>query len=190
MTGVYSPGWRARVELGPGQEHVCDELRRSIRHPSRTWHDTRMRSLRRAPSTAHRVLHRLAALGVIALQTTLGAAGGTRFTFGVRPWHVGPVRRGMLRRFHVKLAPGQVAYAMTDEDGAAPALPAPLADPFSVGPLPRVVTTPQSSDQHVKPPRGWLPPAPGTFLDKMRANGIDAGFLAEQDAGTWRAKIG
>ena len=66
-----------------------------------------MRDYDRAPSTAHRTIHRLAALGVIALQTTLGRDGSTRFTFGVRFWRRSPVRRGMLARFAA--VPGQVS---------------------------------------------------------------------------------
>lgn len=186
---VWSAGWQRNVEIGDGQKHIRAELMRHARHPSRTWHETRMRGLGRSPGTAHRLLHRLAALGVIALQTTLGSAGGTRFTFGVRAWHRGPVRAGMLRRFHVKLAPGQIAYAATDEQPTPAAIPPPLPDPFSVGPLPRVVTTPQSSDRHINPPRGWTPPAPGSFADKLRGYGLDERFLSEQESGTWRAKV-
>ena len=96
---VYSPGWGARVELGAGQARIRDRLAASIRHPSRTWHDApTMRDYGRSSSTAHRTVHRLAALGVIALQSTLGRAGGVRFTFGVRFWRRSPIRRAGVAR--------------------------------------------------------------------------------------------
>ena len=57
-----------------------------------------MRDYGRSSSTAHRTVHRLAALGVIALQSTLGRAGGVRFTFGVRYWRRSPIRRAGVAR--------------------------------------------------------------------------------------------
>jgi len=96
---AWSRGWGARVELGDGQERIRQELVRSIRHPSRSWHVAPvMRGYGRSSSTAHRAIHRLASLGVIALQTTLGAHGETRFTFGVRFWRSYPRRVGQLAR--------------------------------------------------------------------------------------------
>jgi hypothetical protein len=131
MSAAYSPGWSSRVELGPGQERVRLELQRSIRHRSRTWHDApRMREFERSSSTAHRILHRLAALGVIAIQTTLGSSGGTRFTFGVRYWRRGPVRRGQLARMRAP-SPGQIE--LLSDLGPATELRTP---PVSPGPLP------------------------------------------------------
>jgi hypothetical protein len=124
MTAAYSPGWRARVELGAGQERVRQALLASVRHPSRTWHDApRMRELNRWSSVAHRELHRLAALGVVALQTTRGARGGTRFTFGVRHWHRAPRRIGQLARMFGRAreapAPGQLTLGLAEGERRA-----------------------------------------------------------------------
>jgi hypothetical protein len=99
MNGAYSPGWGRAVVLGDGQQHALDQLRASVRHPSRTWHQApTMRAFGRSPATAHRLVHRLAALGVVAIQPTLGRLGGVRFTFGVRRWKGGPHQAGQLRR--------------------------------------------------------------------------------------------
>jgi hypothetical protein len=117
---IWSPGWRADVLIGSGQRAIRDRLVAvARRNPSHVWHDApRMRSFDRSPANAHRLLWRLHRLGVIVIQPTLpqfgprksqGCHGGLRFTLGVRPWHVGPVRRGMLRRFTGRApAPGQI----------------------------------------------------------------------------------
>ena len=111
MTQAWSAGWRSTITLGDGQERIRARLADSIRHPSRSWHDfAPMRSHGLAPATVHRHVHRLAALGVIAVQTRLGCAGGVRFTFGVRYWRRSPIRRGSLARMTPRRrpAPGQI----------------------------------------------------------------------------------
>jgi len=152
MSAAYSPGWGARVELGPGQERTRQALVRSIRHPSRTWHQApAMRGYGTSPSTAHRLVHRLAALGVIAIQTTLGSEGGTRFTFGVRYWRRSPVRRGLL--FRLIPSPGQLGLDPPRELE----LPAPL-EPEPPEPIPH---------PHAHPS------VPETFAEKLRRHGLD-----------------
>ena len=154
---IWSAGWRADVVVGTGLEHVRQTLMRvSRRNPSHTWHDApRMRDFDRAPATAHRLIWRLHRLGIIAVQPTLpqfgprksqGCHGGIRFTLGVRPWHVGPVRRGMLRRFTGRVAPGQI-----------PLLPAPAVLPVR----------PAQQGPTVSPP---VPS--GSFDDLMLAAGV------------------
>jgi hypothetical protein len=110
---VYSPGWRARIEAGAAQARMLERLERAKKHPSRTWHDApTMRELDRSPGTAHRTLHRLAALGLIAIQTTLGRDGGVRFTTAVRFWRNRPInRRNVKRMLAAAVAPGQIALA-------------------------------------------------------------------------------
>jgi hypothetical protein len=128
VTAAHSAGWGARVELGPGQDRIVGMLRAiAARRPSHTWHETRTRAHERSSSTAHRTLHRLAALGVIAIQPTLGRSGGMRFTFGVRYWRRGPVRRGQLARMRAP-SPGQIEL-LSDLGPAA-------ATPSGRGPLP------------------------------------------------------
>jgi len=109
-TAAYSRGWAADVRLGAGQERVRQRLAGAIRHPSRTWHEApTFRSYGTSSGTAHRIVHRLAALGVIAIQTALGAHGGVRYTFAVRMWRTYPPRVGMARRIGVgRVAPAQL----------------------------------------------------------------------------------
>jgi hypothetical protein len=124
MTQAWSAGWRSAITLGDacnrrscdhprhfGQAHAVAQLQATIRHPSRSWHDApRMRALNRWPGSAHRLIHRLASLGVIAVQSTLGCAGGIRFTFGVRYWHRSPIRRANVARMTSRRrpSPGQI----------------------------------------------------------------------------------
>ena len=118
---IWSRGWASTVELGDGQERMRRELERSIRHPSRSWHDApRMRAFGRSSSTANRLIHRLRKLGVIAIQPTLpqrgprksqGCHGGLRFTFGVRHWHRGYIRRRQLAR----ISAGQIGMGLAEE---------------------------------------------------------------------------
>jgi hypothetical protein len=69
-------------------------------------------------------VHRLAALGVIAIQTELGRDGCVRFTFGVRFWKKGPTFRPSIRRIRARvrsiIAPGQVAFGMGGVDPPNP----------------------------------------------------------------------
>lgn len=164
MAAVWSLGWGARVELGAGQEHVRRELVASIRHPSRTWHVApRMRDLNRWPSVAHREIHRLAALGVIAVQTTLGAHGETRFTFGVRFWRSRPINRAQLVRMRPAIilarfqpAPGQLAAWVPPEKPDAPEPP-----------------------EKPRPDEPRLPDGRPTFDELMRRNGFDRSKLVK-----------
>lgn len=142
MTAAYSPGWGTRVELGDGLERVRRQLQSSIRHPSRTWHDAPvMRGYGVSPSTAHRLVHRLAALGVVAIQTTLGSSGGTRFTFGVRFWRRSPVRRGMVARM-MRRPDGQVTLRLLPEKETPPAEP--TVEPPERAPIPQRERTRES----------------------------------------------
>jgi hypothetical protein len=78
--------------------------------------------------TTHRVIHRLAALGVIAIQTgparLFGCEGFVRFTFTVRRWKSGPTRRPSIWRIRARVrsivAPGQVAFGMVDPPNPRP----------------------------------------------------------------------
>jgi hypothetical protein len=93
---VWSPGWGTEVILGSGQAHVFGILETvADRERGIKWHDAPpMREFGRSPSVVHQHLHRLAALGVIAIQTTLGRYGGVRFTFRGRRWKfTAPARR-------------------------------------------------------------------------------------------------
>jgi hypothetical protein len=133
VNGAYSPGWGRAVVLGEGQQAVLDQLRASVRHPSRTWHDApTMRAFGRSPGTAHRLVHRLQALGVVAIQPTLGRLGGVRFTFGVRRWRYGPHQAGQLRRMLGRrpLPPPPGQLELFAEPGAN-APPARAAETFS-----------------------------------------------------------
>lgn len=126
MTLAYSPGWRADVTLGSSQTRTLDLLRVAAkRHPSRSWHYApRMRDVEPSPGTAHRNVHALARLGLIALQSTLGRLGFVRFTFGVRAWRSQPY--GLARRRAVaRIAAGQLALALAlADDGPSPPPPA------------------------------------------------------------------
>jgi hypothetical protein len=136
---AWSAGWGTRVELGPGQELVLGMLRAAVRHPSRTWHRApRMREYGRSPATAHRHIHRLAALGVIAVQTVLGCDGETRFTFGVSRWlWRPPVRRNLVRMrrgLAARVAPGQLALAHAELSRIPNVLPSPMSTaPWTFG---------------------------------------------------------
>jgi hypothetical protein len=116
-TTAYSPGWRARIVTGSGQARMLEQLERAKKHPSRTWHDApKLRAFGISPGTAHRTIHRLAALGLIAIQTTLGRDGGVRFTSAVRFWRRKPIdRRNVRRMLEGRIAPGQLAFAHTFE---------------------------------------------------------------------------
>jgi len=124
---VYSPGWGTDVELGSGQEHALGILRDvAAENPRFIWHDAPpLRAFDRSPSTAHRVVHRLAALGVIAIEVRRGCQGGIRFTFRVRRWKwTAPVRRALtLARMKVRelvrkiLEPAQLALAHIEPPG-------------------------------------------------------------------------
>jgi hypothetical protein len=169
MTAAWSRGWDARVELGPGQERMRQQLlaiAKRARHPSRMWAETTMREHDRSSSTAHRLIHRLHALGVIAIQPTLGSSGGTRFTFGVRFWHRQPVRRGMLARFRPP-ADGQASLELLPEPEERP--PGRIVEEPEREPIP-----------HPHP----YPPAGETFAEKMRRHGLDESklFGRESDA--------
>jgi hypothetical protein len=142
---VASPGWGSRVLLGPGQDHARRVLLGSIRHPSRAWHEApTLRSFERSPGTAHRLVHRLAALGVVALQSTLGRDGGIRFTFGVRRWRTHPVRVGLSRRMRpARPAVAQLA-AWPDDELEEPEPPPARSRPVAWAdrPAPTLVPTP------------------------------------------------
>jgi hypothetical protein len=128
MTAVYAPGTRIYAELGSGQAHALGELRRSVRHPSRTWHRApAMRAFGRSPGTAHRAIRRLVALGIIAVQSALGRDGFVRFTFAVRFWRTRPLDRRGLARMRAA-APGQLVLI------AAPAGPVLAAPPPELDP--------------------------------------------------------
>jgi hypothetical protein len=148
ITTTYSRGWGSAVALGPGQDHARRVLLEAIRHPSRAWHEApTLRSFDRSPGTAHRLVHRLAALGVIAVQSTLGRDGGIRFTFGVRRWRTYPVRVGLSRRMHRSgPAVAQLAAWPDDEleEPDPPPGPAPRAPrmPWADRPGPELVPTP------------------------------------------------
>jgi len=167
---AWSPGWNQRVALGSGLERMLRELR-AIRgaHPSRTWQNARpMRDYERSPGTAHRLIHRLNGLGLIAIQSVLGRFGVVRFTFLVRFWHRQPVRRGMLARFTV--SPGQLAL-MAPED-TLPLFPdaGALSPPDAPASLaPPIVEPPE------RPPVPQRDPALAgeTFAEKMRRHGLD-----------------
>jgi hypothetical protein len=108
MIRTVSPGWCGRmVELGDGQEWMLAELRAIAarsRHKSRLWHELRpLREHDRAPSTVHRLVHRLAALGVVAIDPVRGCRGMVRFTFGVLPWKFLEPRRGQLARMRARV---------------------------------------------------------------------------------------
>jgi hypothetical protein len=124
MTTVGSPGWGTSVELGPRQAHVLAWMRASVKHPSRTWHRAPvMRDYGTSTAIVHRCIHRLASLGVIAVQTVRGCRGETRFTFGVRRWKwTPPTRRGVARwrRVAALVAPGQVAFAHVEPEQPPP----------------------------------------------------------------------
>lgn len=137
MRTVESLGWGTNVTLGSGQADMLDQLQAAVKHPSRTWHRApRMRDLGRWPSANHRVIHRLAALGVIAVQTTYGTdpqhpgrASFVRFTFGVRRWLWRPPSRRQVARMRPRIvalvAPGQLALAHAEPPGAPPPRPSP-----------------------------------------------------------------
>jgi hypothetical protein len=145
-SNVYSPGWGAPVAIGAGQAHIAAQLAGSIRHPSRQWHDApTLRAFGRSSSTAHRAIHRLAALGVIAIQTRLGAAGGVRFTFGVRRWRHGPARRGMVARMLAGPNVSRETLLRAEDDGPEdhdppPRRPPPV--PYAQRPAPTYKPTP------------------------------------------------
>jgi hypothetical protein len=121
-----APGYGGQaVLIGVGQARVLGQLR-AVRnpHPSRLWTEApRFRELRpSSPGSAHRDLSRLAALGVVAVQTiALGCLGGVRFTFGVRLRRPYGLRRGLLAAF----APvaGQVGAFDEPADELPPAKP-------------------------------------------------------------------
>jgi hypothetical protein len=126
---AWSAGWRSAITLGDGQARTRDRMIESIRHPSRSWHDfAPLRSHGLAASTIHRHVHRLAALGVVAVQSTLGCAGGIRFTFGVRYWHRSPIRRANVARMTSRRRPshGQIELPAPAH---APAQPGPTGSP-------------------------------------------------------------
>ena len=130
---TWSPGWGSRVMLGTGQAHTLGVLRASIHHPSRTWHDApRLRAFGRSSSTAHRALRRLASLGVVALQASLGCQGGVRFTLGVRRWRWEPPRRAHL----VRMVHGQLEL-LPDDGGQDRPRPAETDKPPETAPLER-----------------------------------------------------
>lgn len=173
MIATYSPGWNARVSLGSGQLHMRDALRSSIRHPSRVWHDAApLRSFGRSPGTAHRLIHRLAALGVIAIQTTLGRDGGVRFTFGVHRWRTAPVRRGASWRMRTPAIAGQLAAFWKPEQ----------AEPE---PEPNITNAPDPK----RPESTFQPPPPSsngaypgeTFGEKMRRYGLKPDLFPRSD---------
>jgi hypothetical protein len=116
-TVVRSAGLRgALVGLGSRQAAIYERAQREARrHPSRTWAAfPPMRSFGVSPSVISRGIHRLAELGVMAIQPVLGCQGEIRFTFGVRPWG-GPLastRRTLARMRLRAIAPGQIAFAM------------------------------------------------------------------------------
>jgi hypothetical protein len=113
------------VELGSDQAHILAVLRGAVKHPSRTWHRAPvMRAYGRHPFVVYRGIHRIAALGMIAVQTVIGCRGETRFTFGVRRWLWRPPnRRGVgriARRVVAAVAPGQLAFAHTEPEHPPP----------------------------------------------------------------------
>jgi hypothetical protein len=98
MRSIHSTGWGIDVVLGSGQSRVLEVLESiAAREPRRKWHDAPpMREFGGAPSRVHQHLHRLAALGVIAIETRLGRYGGVRFTFRGRRWKWdAPARRAI-----------------------------------------------------------------------------------------------
>jgi len=118
VTLARSPGLSgALVGLGSRQDAMLGVMRRATRrHPSRTWAKLPpLRTFDCAASTAHRAVHALARLGLVALQATLGREGEIRFTFGVRPWS-GPLastRRTLARmRGPLPASPGQLTLAL------------------------------------------------------------------------------
>jgi len=167
---AYSRGWGSTVKLGSGQEHARRVLAAAIRHPSRAWHEApTLREMERAPSTAHRLVHRLAALGVIAIQATLGRDGGIRFTFGVRRWRTHPVRAGMVAR----MIPRPDWQLSAWEDGVdVPDEPEPPPPP-----APRVPWA-------ERPAPGLRPNAEGrrpSFGEMMRRYGFDPASIGVKD---------
>ena len=130
---VYSAGWGMDVAIGSGQAHALGIMREvAAGNPGRRWHDLPpLRELGRSPSTAHRVVHRLAALGIVAIQARRGCKGGIRFTFRVRRWKWGnPVRhaltlarmtaRRVVGAIRAALVPAQLALAHTGEPPPPP----------------------------------------------------------------------
>jgi len=98
MSTVYSPGWGTDVALGSGQAHLLELLHEiAARNPRHAWHELPpLRELGWSPSVAHRLIHRVAALGVIAIDVRRGCKGGIRFSFRVRRflWR-SPVRHAL-----------------------------------------------------------------------------------------------
>lgn len=198
MTTEYSPGLRLRVELGSGQARFLDELRGSIRHPSRTWHRSApLRAFGVSPGTAHRYLTRLRELGVIAVQSVLGCEGFVRFTLAVNFWRTRPWRRVAPSR--IAPAPGQLLAFERDEP------PDELADPPEwsreaeriLSPLPlhpdeELADPDELSDEQLAAELDrvldWLPEAPEparerlrplTFDEKMERAGANPDLLAK-----------
>jgi len=144
---VWSPGWSARVRLGTGLEYMRKQLEDvTARNPSHTWADVpQLRSFERSPGTAHRLVHRLAALGVIALQRrALGCHGGLRFTFGVRRFLWRPPRRAQVARMGVLVPQGQLELLPE-----TPTKPPEIAKPPETAP-PERPRTPENGDGGVR----------------------------------------
>jgi hypothetical protein len=106
---TWSRGWGCGVWLGEGQAHAQAVLRAAVRHKSRTWHQAPpLRAFDRSPGTAHRNIHDLVRLGVVAIQASLGCQGGIRFTFGVARFMWRPPRRAQVARMGVLVPQGQL----------------------------------------------------------------------------------
>jgi hypothetical protein len=131
---VWAPGWGTNVELGSGQARLLEILRAvAARNPHQDWHELPpLRELGWSPSTAHRLIHRLAALGLTGIQVRRGCQGGIRFTLRPRRWKwTAPVRRAVTAvRIRVSaaaraaaraiVAPVQVAFAHTEPEHPPP----------------------------------------------------------------------
>jgi len=169
---VSSPGWGSTVRLGSGQDHARRTLAAAIRHPSRAWHDApTLRSFGRSPGTAHRLVHRLAALGVIAIQATLGRDGGIRFTFGVRRWRTHPIRVGLTRRMRPAAVAVLQLAAWPDDEG-------PAAEELEEPEPPPPPTKRDRTPWHERPEPRLRPTSDGrrpSFGEMMRRYGYDRG---------------
>ena len=180
----YSPGWATWVTLGPAQERMRARLERARRHPSRTWHDSPpLRELAPSPGTAHRTLRRLASLGVVALQTTLGCKGVTRFTFGVKRWRSTlPTRRGVARMVPPRIAtptPGQLTLFLSVGPPRAPAVQA--GPSFGLAPVRFVLAHGVDSSPAIRAILAEQPAAP-----TVRAECVRCGAVADVRTGIYR----
>lgn len=154
MRTAYSPGWGRDIVLGPVQSAMTTVLEGiAARDPGGSWHELPPTRTLGEPGSVSRTLHRLAELGVIALEVRRGRYGGLRFTFRPRRWKWSAPARRALTLARMKLR--SVGQAVADFLKGRRQLPLPLAP---AGPVREAGTS--------------RPPGPSLFTLAMVAAGI------------------